>query len=232
MSEITETILRSLLLVSALFILTRALGKKQLAEMNIFEYTTGIVLGSIAAIFSFDLTLKVSHGLIAMFVWFIIPFIVEWISLKSKNFRNVINGRTTILIEDGKVIETNLQKETLTIDELLSGLRTKNIFRIADVEFATLEPSGKLSVMPKRIHRPLTAYDLKISLPNDEEAETVIIDGQPIIGALKKRDLNKEWLLEQLNYRNLKFEDIFLAQIDSDNELALHFYDDQEIHKH
>lgn len=228
MSDYIETILRSLLLVFALFVLTRALGKKQLAEMNIFEYITGIVLGSIAAIFSFDLELKVTNGLLAMLVWFIIPFIVERISLKSKKFRNFVSGRTTILIEDGKVIQENLRKEALTLDELLSGLRTKDIFRVADVEFATLEPSGKLSVMPKRMHQPLTAYDLKIKLPNYQEAETVIIDGQLILGALDKRGLKKNWLLKQLKNRSVTLDQVFLGQIDTNNELTLHLYDEQE----
>src|SRR5690625_7932 len=157
MPEWVEVLLRSFFLLVVLFFLTKWLGKMQISQLNIFEYITGIVLGGIVAIHSFDTRFPIIHGLIAMFIWFIIPFAVEFIALKSKTFRDFTQGKSTVFIQDGKIMEDNLKKEGFSTDDLLEQLRNNDIFNAADVEFAVLEPSGTLSVLPKKENQALTA---------------------------------------------------------------------------
>lgn len=227
MPEWVEVLLRSLSLLVVLFFLTKWLGKKQISQLNIFEYITGIVLGGIVAIHSFDTNFPIIHGLIAMFVWFIIPFVVEFFALKSKTFRDFTQGKSTVFIQDGKIMEDNLKKEGFSTDDLMEQLRINNIFNAADVEFAVLEPSGTLSVLPKKENKPLTAKDLNIKLPAEKEPQTVIMDGKMQLESLANLSLNPNWLETELDKMNVSIENVFLAQADSDGQLTVDLYDDK-----
>src|SRR5690625_3703870 len=150
-----EIVIRSFIYIIVLFFFTKWLGKRQLSQMSIFEFISSIVLGGIVAFHSSAINSPIIHGLISMFIWFLIPLSVKIISLKRKDFRSFFQGESTVLIQDGKVLEDNLKKERYSTDDLLESLREKNMFQVADVEFATLEPSGRLSVLPKKENQPL-----------------------------------------------------------------------------
>lgn len=111
MPEWFVIVLKSVILLIVLFFMTKWLGKKQISQLNIFEYISGIVLGGIVAIHTIEPERNIFYGIIAMFIWFIVPFAVEFIALKSKSFRNFTQGKSTVLIQDGKIMEENLKKE-------------------------------------------------------------------------------------------------------------------------
>lgn len=219
--------IRSLSFIIILFFFTKWLGKKQLAQLSIFQYITGIVLGSLVAFFSVDLKINISYGLIAIFIWFIVPFIMEYLSLKSKSIRKFIKGESVVFIREGKILEDNLQKERYSADDLLQSLRKNNIFRAADVEFAVLEPSGELNILPKREHQQATIKDLNIRYSPAKEPLTVIMDGEIILNSLAKLSLNPKWLHTELEKMNVTLDNIFLAQADRDGQLSIDLYDDQ-----
>jgi uncharacterized membrane protein YcaP (DUF421 family) len=220
-------VIKSLVLVAALFFLTKWLGKKHLSHMNIFEYITGIVLGGIVAIHTVTPNSNIIYGLISMFIWFIVPFGVEYLSLKNKTFRNLTQGKSTVFIQDGKIMEDNLKKEGYSTDDLLEKLRDNNVFLASDVEFAALEPTGTLSVLPKREHRPLTAKDLGLKLAPDKEPQTVIMDGKVLLEPLANLNLNNNWLETELDKMNVSIENVFLGQADNDGQLTVDLYDDK-----
>ncbi|MFC4024283.1 DUF421 domain-containing protein [Oceanobacillus longus] len=226
MPEWIHVVLRSLTLIALLFFLIKWLGTKQLSQLNIFETISGIVLGGIAAIHTIDPNTNFSYALIAMVIWFVIPFGVEKISLKSKAFRDFTEGKSTVFIQDGKIMEDNLKKEGYSTDDLLEKLRDNNVFLASDVEFAVLEPSGTLSVLPKRENRPLTAKDLGIKLASAKEPQTVIMDGNVLLEPLANLSLNPNWLETELDKMNVSIENVFLAQADSDGQLTIDLYDD------
>lgn len=217
----------SLLLIIVSFTFTKFLGPKQLSQMNVFEYITGIVLGGIVAHTTINPDVEITHAIIAMFVWFIVPFIVEKITLKNKAFRNFAEGKSTIFIQDGKVMEDNLKKAGFSTDDLLEKLRAKDIFLASDVEFAVLEPDGGLSVLPKKENRPLTPKDLGIKVAPAKEPQTVIMDGRAINESLANLNLNINWLETELAKLNVSIENVFLGQADNDGQLYIDLYDDK-----
>lgn len=220
-------VIRSFSLLIVLFFLTKWLGKKQISQLNIFESITGIVLGGIVAIHSVDLELNIFHGMLAIFVWFIIPFFVDFVSLKSKAFSDFIQGKSTVFIQNGKIMEDNLKKEGFTSDDLLEHLRSKNIFQVSDVEFALMEPSGTLSVLPKKENQPLTAKDLGIKVAPIKESQTIIMDGKMLLEPLANASLNPNWLETELDKINVSIENVFLGQVDSHGQLTVDLYDDK-----
>ena len=111
MSDIYRTVVRSVMLIVGLFVITKLLGKKQLSSLSFFEYIVGITVGDIAGTLSMDPDLSLKDGIASMIVWSFVPFAISMISLKSRVFRQIVEGRSTVFIDKGKIIEKNLHKE-------------------------------------------------------------------------------------------------------------------------
>ncbi len=125
MPEWIEIVIRTLLAVSALFVFAKVLGKRQISQMSMFEYVTGITIGNLIGYISLDTDSEWYLGLIALLVWVLVSLGIEYLQLKSKKARDFIDSKGRVLIKDGKVLEDNLRKEKLTSDELMEQLRKK-----------------------------------------------------------------------------------------------------------
>jgi uncharacterized membrane protein YcaP (DUF421 family) len=220
-------VFRSLGALIMLFIIARILGKKHLAQLSFLEFVVGITLGELAGFISTALENHISHGLAALAVWTIVPLLMDYWSLKSKFVRDWFEGKPTVLIKDGKVLEDNLKKEKLTADEVLEHLRLKSIFKLADVEFAAMEPSGEVSVMLKKEQQPLTASTVGIKIGPEHEPQTVIIDGNVMDEPLATLGLSREWLYTELDKIGVTIENVFVGQVDTYGQLHVDLYDDQ-----
>lgn len=227
MPQWIEIVLRTLLAVIVLFVLTKILGKRQLGELSYFEYITGITIGSLAAYVSLDLDANWYYGIIAMAVWVAVVYGLEFLALKSKIARDVIDGRAVVLIKEGKILEDNLTKDHLTADDLLQKLREKNAFKVADVEFAVLEADGKLNVLLNKENQPLTAKHLGIKVAPEQEPQTVVMDGKIMDEPLATIGLNRNWLNTELKKIGVSIENVFLGQVDSYGQLTVDLFDDQ-----
>ena len=227
MPQWLEIVLRTILAVSILFILTKILGKRQIGQLSYFEYITGITIGSIAAYVSLDLEATWYHGLIALVVWSAVVFGFEYVSMKSKIARDIIDGKGVVLIKEGKVLEDNLTKAHLTADELLEQMRQKNAFKLADVEFAVLEANGKFNVLLNKENQPITPKHLGIKVGLEQEPQTVIIDGMIMDEPLATLGFNREWLNTELEKMGVTVENVFLGQVDSYGQLTADLFDDK-----
>jgi uncharacterized membrane protein YcaP (DUF421 family) len=220
-------IIRSIIFLLILLITTKILGKKQISELSFFEYVSGITIGSIAGEVITGLESNPYHGALAIVMFGLVTLLVDFLSLKSKTFRDVVEGRGTVIIKDGKILEENLKKEKYTLDEISALLRQKDIFRVADVEFAVLEPRGNLSALLKKENRPLTPKDLQMKTSNEKEPQTIIMDGSILDEALRASGKNRGWLQLELEKLGVTLENVFFAQVDSYGELTLDIYDDK-----
>ncbi|MGJ7912726.1 DUF421 domain-containing protein [Neobacillus sp. LXY-1] len=218
---------RSLIFLLLLFVTTKILGKKQISELSFFEYVAGITIGSIAGEVVTGLESNAYHGAIAIFMFGLVTFLVNYISIHSKKFRDFAEGRGTVVIKDGKILEDNLKKEKYTIDEISALLRQKSIFRIADVEYAVLEPRGNLSAMLKKDYQPLTPKDIGLKLPNEESPQTIIMDGSIVDEALRWTGKSRGWLYAELEKMGVTLDNVFIGELNSYGELTVDLYDDK-----
>jgi uncharacterized membrane protein YcaP (DUF421 family) len=223
---IIDIISRTFLLILILFLITKLVGKKQISEITFFEYVSGITVGSIAAEAVMGVDTNVSYGIIAVLIFALTSLFVDFTSLKSKKFRDIVEGTGTVFIKDGNIIEENLKKERYSSDELASLLRRQSIFRVADVEFAILEPTGDLSVLLKKENRPLTAKDLQLEVANDKELQTIIMDGKIINDSLARSGKNRSWLNSELQKLGVTLDNVYFGQVDCYGELTVDLYDD------
>jgi uncharacterized membrane protein YcaP (DUF421 family) len=227
MPDWIHVVIRSALFMIVLFIITKILGKKQMAQLSMFEYVTGITIGNIGAELVIDLHQKVSLGVIAMIATGSIPLASSFITMRSKFLRNVLDGRGTVFIQNGKVLEDNLKKEKVTIDEFLEMLRKDGIFDLDEVEYACLEANGSLSTLLKKENRPLTLKDLGIYAPREEETHTIIMDGVILDDALERAKKSRAWLRNELENQGLSNEDVFIGQVDASGKVRVDLYDDR-----
>ncbi|AJY77283.1 DUF421 domain-containing protein [Paenibacillus beijingensis] len=219
--------LRTLFAVAVLFCLTKVLGKRQISQLSFFEYITGITIGSIAAYISLDLDARWYLGLVSLGVWVAVSTGIEFLQMKSKMARDIIDGKATVLIKDGKVLEDNLKKERLTTDELMEQLRKRNIFKVADVEFAVMEPSGDINALLTRENQPLTPKHLGIKVGPEQEPQAVIMDGKIMDEPLATIGLNRAWLNTELEKLGVSIDNVFLGQVDTYGQLYVDLFDDQ-----
>ena len=227
MSNWIELIIRSFIFLALLFLMTKILGKKQISELSFFEYVSGITIGSIAGEAITGLESNIFQGMVAIIIFSLVTLLADILTLKSKSLRDIVEGRATVLIKDGKVLEENLKKEKYTIDELSSLLRQKDIFRFTDVEFAILEPRGTVSALLKRELRPLTPKDLNMKMAAEKEPQTVIMDGSILDEALRSAGKSRGWLSTELEKLEVTLDNVFIGQVDSYGELTVDIYDDK-----
>ena len=227
MPDWIHVVIRSALFMVVLFIITKILGKKQMAQLSMFEYVTGITIGNIGAELVINLSEKIYLGVVAMVATAAIPFASSFITMKSKTLRNVLDGRGKVFIKNGKVLEENLRREKVTIDEFLEMLRREGVFDLDEVEYACLEANGTLSVLLKKENRPLTMKDLGIYAPPEEEAHTIIMDGIILDDALDLAGKSRTWLRKELEKQGVTNEDVFIAQVNASGQLKIDLYNDQ-----
>ncbi|WP_178021894.1 DUF421 domain-containing protein [uncultured Paenibacillus sp.] len=222
-----EVAIRTLVAAAVLLLLTRLLGKRQISQLSFFEYITGITIGSIVAYISLDVDTDWYLGLIAVTVWFLVSYGIEILQLKSKKARDLIDSKGTVLIKDGKVLEDNLKKEKLTNEDLMEQLRKKSIFKVAEVEFAVIEPDGEINAMLKNEYQPITPSHLGLKVAPEPEPQMVIIDGKIMDEPLATLGLNRKWLNTELEKLGVSLDNVNLGQVDAYGQFYADLYDDQ-----
>lgn len=223
MNSLFETPLRTLVGFATLLILTRLLGKKQLGQLTFFTYITGVSLGNVAGDMIVHRDINLIEGVTALTLWSILTFIVELISLKSSKGRVLLDGEPTIVIKKGVIMQKELTKHRLNMDDLTMMLRINNVFSIKDVDYAILEPNGQLSVLKIPPLESITKKDMQIKSDNRENIPTeIIVDGKLVNKNLLELNLNYEWLNQQINQAGiLSIEDVFYAEFQNDGSLYI-----------
>lgn len=226
MPEWLNILARSTGLFLLTLLLVRLIGKRQTSRLTFFDLVTAIVIGVIAAAVSLNLVTNLGHGLIALAVWTAFPALIYLLAIKYKAVRDIVQGKETVLINHGKVLEDKLLEARLTPEDLLSQLRKKNIFNFADVEFAVLEPTGEVSALLKKHKQPLTANNLDLEVGRESVPQTVMLDGIIMDEPLAAMGLNRRWLHTELEKAGVAPENVFIAQVDSTGQLYLDLFDD------
>jgi len=219
-------LLRSVILFILTLLVIRIIGKGSLSKANPFKFVIYIVIAIIVSLISLGLIENLAFGFISLSVWVLFSLALDYLSIKSKWFHNFVNGRETILIKDGKVMEENLMDVRFTGEELLRDLRSKNIFNLTDVEFAVMESTGEINVLLKSDKKPITAHDLQRKVSPLSESQTVILDGNILDEPLSNKGLNREWLKVQLSNSGVSLDNVFIGQVDSCGDLFIDLFDD------
>ncbi len=203
-----------------LFVISKLLGKKQIAQLEFIDYTVGISLGSIAAEMATNTEVPFYYFLIAMTIFFLFAALVAVVGRKTTFLKRLLKGKPATLIYDGKINYKELKKNKIDVNDLLSMLREKGYFDIADVAYAVFEPSGKLSVLPVGAQKPLVMEDLDNDKIKPAQLEDIlVVDGVLSRSGLNNAGKDDRWLFERLGVTDVKdLKDILLCVFDAEND--------------
>lgn len=213
---------RTIILYILVVCIMRIMGKRQIGELQPFELVIAIMLSELAAVPMQDTGIPLIHGIIPILTLMVLQIFISLITLKSQRARKIICGIPSILIENGMVVENELIKQRINLDDLMEDLRMAGYINITDIEYAILENSGKLSIIPKFSKSPMTREDMKMKGLEDSLPIGIILDGKLNEDNLKLSGFDINWLMENLkNYNINKIDDVFFAMLDSKNKLYI-----------
>lgn len=214
---------RTILVLVILFFLTKCMGKKQVSQMNIYDYLIGITIGSIAADISLDIEKNLIAGTISLLIYGLSSVIVTYLTLKSIRLRRILIGVPTILIENGKIIESNLKKEGIDINDLQEEARQSGYFNLDKINYAILEVSGKISFQPIPEIELVTKKDMKIKSKSEDLVSNIIIDGTLLENNLKNMKKDIKWLKKELKNRGYKnYNNILLMTLNINDKISIY----------
>lgn len=227
MNPYLEILLRSLGGFALVMVITRMVGKSQVGKLTVTDFVNAIVIGSIAAALVVELRENAIYYALGLILFGLLTWTTEFLTMKYRPARKFLEGEPTVVIHNGKILEKNMSKNTYHVDDLIMQLREKDVFNIADVEFAVYEPNGGLSILLKSQKLPLTPSDLNIPTHYQGVPSELVVDGVIIQQNLKQNNLTETWLLHQLAARGIAdVSKITLASLDSQGNLYVDTVED------
>ncbi len=209
---------RAIILYIIVLIVMRIMGKREIGQMQPFELAISIMIADLAATPMAETGIPISNGIIPILGLLVMHLVISTLNIKSTKAREILCGKPSILINKGKIDETVLRKERFTINELEERLRDNNIFNIGDVEYAILETSGQVTVIPKPAKRNTIPADFNIEPKYEGISYDLVVDGRVMYKNLDKIGKNYVWLEKQTEKFGIKPEQALIVTIDGDNQ--------------
>lgn len=222
-NELGLVIFRSVLVFTVLFFLTKCMGKKQVSQMNMYDYLIGITIGSVAADIALDIEKNIVAGIVSLIIFGLSAVLVTYLTLKSIKFRRIFTGVPTVLVEKGKIIEKNMRKEGIDINDLQEEARQCGYFDLSKVSYAILETSGNISFLAKSLNQVVTKEDMNINTNYEGLCANIIIDGILLENNLSNMDKDKTWLDNEIKKRGYRdYSSILLLTLDDNNKINIY----------
>ena len=207
-----NVVLRSFLSIIALFFLTKLMGRKQISQLNLYDYVVGITIGSVAAEISTNLDTNFFGGIVVMGVYSLVSVLFSFCTEKSILLRRFIIGVPIVIMENGRILESSLKKSKFDINEFLQEARISGYYDISQIEYAIMEANGKISFLPKSQYAPVTPFDMKLDVNKTSLVCNLVIDSKVMDDNLKMIGKDVNWLLDKVEKQGYKsLENILLV---------------------
>jgi len=208
---------RGVILYLVLIAGIRFLGKRQLGQLEPSEVAVTMLVADLASIPMQDENIPITNGLIPIIAVLGTELLLSFLSMRSVKLRKLLCGKPVVLMENGRFLQDNMRKNRVTLDELVSQLREKEVIDPSTVQYAILETGGNLSVFPYPQERPAAAKEAGITTHKQNLPITIITDGRLMEDNLKKAGKDKKWLQKVLSKENATQKETFLLTVDSQN---------------
>lgn len=212
-----ELIFETFLIYGLLLVIIRLMGKREITQLSPFDFVVAIMIADLA-VAPLDQETPFKEAIVPLAVLVILEVGLSYLSLHSLKLRKILNGKPQIVICNGLVLKSELKKARYNLNDLLAQLREKGYPNIGDVEMGVLETSGKLTVVPKSQKRPVVPSDLSLSTPYEGLPVILIMDGVVIEDELKRNNLDRVWLENELAKRNLITSEVFFATLNTEGD--------------
>ena len=212
--------LRTLLLYLLLLAVIRFMGKRQIGQMEPSEFVVTMLLANLASIPMEEVGIPLYAGVVPMLTVLGAELLLSGLSMGSIWVRRLLCGKPVILIENGRVLQENLRKTRVTIDELMGHLREKDVLNLTAVQYAILETNGNLSVFVYPAEAPASAKDAGITPREQYLPVTIIEDGVLLRDNLQKSGKDRAWVRKVLGERRASLAGTWLLMVDQGDRVV------------
>ena len=209
---------RTLIVYSLLIITMRIMGKRQIGQLDVTDLVTTLLLSELAALPIENPDMPIINALIPIIILLTFEVSSSVILSKTPRLKNLFSSRPGFLIRNGEIDQKELIKNRISPDELISEIRQNGICDISEVDYAIIEPDGKITVIPKSDNRPLTAADLNVKVKSDRLSYVLISGGIINEHGLTIVGKSREWIINELKKQNRSPKDVFLMTLSSDGK--------------
>lgn len=206
--------LRTIALYLVLIVVIRLLGKRQIGQMEPSEFVVTMLIANLAAIPMQDGGIPLFSGLVPILTVLAVELVLSAVSLRSIWFRKLLCGKPVILIENGRILQENLRKTRITLDELTGHLREKDVLDLRAVQYAILETNGNVSVFPYPKDMPASAKDAGVQASAQYLPITIISDGRLLSENLEKSGKDGAWVQKTLRAHDADLQSTWLLTVD------------------
>lgn len=227
--EAVKVIPRCLGATIFLFFITKIMGRKQVSEFSLFDYVIGISIGNFTAEMTLNTDVQYINGMVAVATFGLFSISLTKLINKNIRLRRFVVGTPTVLIDNGKIIQSGLKRVNIGVNDLLEEARMSGYFDISEIDYAIMEGSGTISFLPKREFKNVTVNDLNIKTDKSYLSANIIINGEYMEEAIKKSNITKEELIKRLKKMNLDNPDSILLCTITNNKLNFYFKDQDPI---
>ncbi|WP_282941304.1 DUF421 domain-containing protein [Paenibacillus sp. RC67] len=213
--EILALFLRTVLVYFIVLLTLRIMGKREIGKLSLFDLVISIMIAEIAVFVLEDMGKPLIEGIVPMVTLVVIQMFIAYVSLKNEKLRRIFEGRPAIVIQNGKLNRDVMRRHRYNLDDLLLQLRQNKVVDVADVEFAILEPSGKLTVVEKDPADGQPAAKQQVKIRYEGLPLPLIMDGKVQDDSLEKLGKTRFWLKSELQSKGVQdFKDVFFCTID------------------
>ena len=213
---------RTIVLYTVLIAVIRLMGKRQIGQMEPTEFVVTMLVANLASIPMQEEGIPLFTGLVPIITVLGMELVLAYLSLRSLGLRKLLCGKPVILIENGNILQNNLRKTRVTLDELTGHLREKDVLDLKAVQFAILETNGNLSVFPYPKERPATAAEAGIQARRQYLPITVISDGKLMEENLHKANKDLDWVGRVLKQHDAGIKDTWLLTVDEADHILFY----------
>ena len=210
---------RTAILYILLIVSVRLMGKRQVGQMEPSEFVVTMLVANLAAIPMQDEGIPLFTGLVPILTVLGAELVLSALSMKSVLLRKWLCGKPVILIENGHILQENLRRTRLTMDELTGHLRLNEVLELDAVQYAILETNGSLSVFLQPGERPATAKEAGIQAKKEHLPGTVVQDGKIMKKNLSLIKKDENWVKKVLQSKNAALQDTFLLTVDKTDKI-------------
>lgn len=222
---------RTIIIYLVVLLVVRLMGKREIGQLSSFDFVVAIIIAELAAIPMESPHIPLWYGIVPLVTLGILEVLFSYATLVNRPLRKVLYGTPQIIIENGRLLKHEMRSSRYNLDDLLSQLREKGYYEIEDIEYAILEPSGRLSVLPKSQKRPVTPADLGIPTKYEGLPSVLIMDGDVLKENLHKVNLDEQWLKEKLSEIGLNPKRVLLATLNTQGQLLIDCQNDDRARK-
>lgn len=215
-------IIRSIIIYIGVLIVVRLMGKRQVGEMQPFEFVITLIIADLACIPMAELSVPLLHGIVPILTIMIVHFLICFLARKFMFARYLLNGRPAIVIGPNGIQYDKLKKLNMTLDDLMELMRGCNAFNVEDIAYAIIETNGNLCIIQKAEVMPATREDMKVKVSQSALPINIIMDGCLMKENVKLAGIDDKFIMDCLKKASLtKIKDVLLMTLDNNGNVFI-----------